>query len=238
MGKELALVEPIALPDLARGRMPSLPAWVARSRAALGTNLQVVHGTFRDVRTLPDTMLPTAPQRAAIEAHLRSLNSSFNETPEDRQEWALRTAETATKLLMSLGGEKRSELAAEAKGEAYVMALEDMPWWAVEAAARCWYRGECGNDANGKPYDYHWPPDPATLRKLATRQLWMVRARMNELQELLDAKPYVDCSAELEKGQMAMLGLKSALASGEGLDTLTFTKAAEIGRSIPKKEGT
>ncbi len=235
MGKELAIVEPLALPDLARGKMPSLPAWAERSRAGLGTNLQIVHGTFMEVRTLPQALLPNAAQREAMESHIRSLNLSFTQIPEAKQDWALRTAEAATKLVMTLGGgDKRSEIASEAKGEAYIAALDDVPCWAVEAAARAWYRGECGTDEKGKPYDYKWAPDPATLRKLAQKQAWMVKARINEIQEVLDAKPYVDCSAELEKGKAAMKGLRSTIATGgfDALYGLSFDQAAELGRSV------
>lgn len=233
MGQELALVEPIALPDLARGKMPSLPAWAERSRSALATNLQLVHETFREVRTLPAALVPTPAQRAAMEAHQRSLNLSLQQTPEAEEGWAIKVAETASKLLMTLGGDKRSEIAAEAKGEAYAIVLEDVPWWAVEAAARAWYRGACGNDEKGQPYDYKWPPDPATLRKLAMEHVWKIKGRILELQDMLDAKPYVDHSADFDKGLAAWRALRSVADDPAAMKALTFDKAAELGRGIP-----
>lgn len=226
----LSKIEAIPLPDLSKAKTLSLPAWGERSRAALGTNLQIVHGTFREVKTLPKALLPTAEQRKAIEDHMESLSYCLLETAERREDWALRAAKAATGLVLALaGGDKRSELASEAKGEAYVAALEDVPCWAVEAAARRWYRGDCGKDQEGREYDYKWAPEPALLRKIAMQQVWLVRAEINDLQALLDARAYVDCSKDLEDGKLAFGGLNVALASGD-IDGLTFARAIELGR--------
>lgn len=125
---------------------------------------------------------------------------------------------------MTLGGEKRNELAAEAKGDAYVAALEDVPWWAVQAAARAWYRGECGD------FDYRWPPDPATLRKLAVSNTYAIKGHMRELTEILESRPYEDCGDAIERGSMAMRGLFKTIATKGDLNKLDFDTAVNVGR--------
>ena len=95
--------------------------------------------------------------------------------------------EVVTKLVMTLAGREMGEFAATAKGEAYTVALEDVPVWAVEEAARRWYRGECGDK-----YDYRWSPDPATLRELARLEEYRVKSTMRGLRSVLEAKPAVE----------------------------------------------
>ncbi|MDE2099589.1 MAG: hypothetical protein KGL39_20220 [Patescibacteria group bacterium] len=138
---------------------------------------------------------------------------------------------------MVLAGAKGSELAAEAKADAYMEALDDIPAWAVSGAVKRWFKGDCGNDERGQPYNYAWPPDPATLRKLAQRQVFMVKGRILELQDILNAKPYVDYSAELEKGHVAMKGIFIAMRDPQLMKSLTFELAAELGRSFRPKTG-
>lgn len=230
MGQEIALVESIQPSDLSKGRIPSLPVWAERSRAAVAMNLQIVNGVFSEVPTVPAEMVLTEPQRQEMAAHVQRLNLSLKATPENDDRWAMKTAEIVTKLLMALGGEKRSELAAEAKGEAYNAALEDVPWWAVQAAARAWYRGECGKDEHNRPYDYQWPPSPETLRKLARGKMYGVKGEIVSLERLLNARPYVDATADLERGSLAWKGLMKAFGTKGALDNLTFEKAVEIGK--------
>lgn len=232
----LVPLEPIPLPDLRKPTgMPSLPGWLATQRAALAENLQITTDTtgkpvFRDLVTLPAPLLPNDTQRAMIVGHCSSLRQTLNETPENGQEWAAETMTAITKMMLVLGSQKASELAGEAKAEAYMVALEDMPAWAVVSSAKRWYRGQCGNDENGHPYDYRWMPDPATMRRLASLETYRVLSRIKELEVVLYAVPFVDCSSQLEKGRAAWDGLRISLKSPDTLESLTFDKAAEIGR--------
>lgn len=240
---ELVKVEPIALPDLARGKMPSLPAWLDTQKGALATNLQGDRQTgFQDVLTLPEGLLPTPAQRESIKNHLRSLHSFMRQTPENSDEAGKETLATVTKLLMVLAGHKSSDLEAEAKADAYMGALEDIPSWSVVAASRAWYRGQCGKDESGNPFDYRWPPDPANLRMLAVRQYAPITTRIWELERVLAARPYVDCSAELLEGKQAYRGLLKVLGERdfEKAKGLTIETAAEIGKDLPplRSEGT
>ena len=125
------------------------------------------------------------------------------------------------------GGEADSPQAAEARGEAYTMALDDVPSWTVRGAIRRWYRGECDKDERGKPYDYQWAPDSPVLRKLALGVVGQLLSRIRDLERLLSAVPFRDCALDLARGRAAIRGLKLATKVPNGLDCLTFAKAIE-----------
>lgn len=231
----LARTDQVDVPAiLAQGKTPSLPEWAKPLQSALAVNLQKTETSFADVMTLPPTMIPNEAQRVGLMEHQRSLNSSLAETPENGERWAIKTAEITSKLLLALGGQK-NELAAEAKGEAYVASLEDVPWWAVQAAARSWYRGEARTE-KGERYDFAWAPDPATLRRLAMAHVWKLRGEVLNVQHLLDAQPYVDCSEDLKKGRAAMAFVFKNMAEPEKLKGVSFDKAAESGRNLVQPE--
>lgn len=231
MGNQIALAQTGLLDLLARGKTPSLPAWARHSQAALAVNLQTTEtGRFADVLTLPAAMIPDEAQRMELQAHINGLNLCLSETAENDERCAIKVAEICSKLILVLGGQK-NELAAEAKGEAYAETLEDIPWWAIKAAARDWHRHECGNDERGKPYDYAWAPDPGAIRRIAMRHIYEVQAEIRNAQSLLSAKPYIDCSAELARGLLAVKGLFRAINDRETLENLTFEAAIAKGES-------
>jgi hypothetical protein len=227
-----ATTDEIPLPDLRKPMdLPSLPVWLDMQHAALATELQPTEKGFRDVLTLPPARMPSATQREIIEDHLNSLHSCLNQTPENDSERAKETFVTLTKMMMVLGGAKASEEAAEAKVEIYMQALEGIPSWATEAAARRWYRGNCGRDERREPYAYKFMPDPASLCRIARIEAHRVRARIKDLEEVLSAVPYVDCSADLERGRHAMNGLWKTFANGKAVKGLTFEASIQIGNN-------
>lgn len=230
MATALAQIVPLPLPDLRRPeRMPSLPGWVTSRAAALDMNLQPdPSGQFRDLLTLPPEKMLGQAEREAIDSHLGNLRSLLSRTPEAAQDAEAETLVLVTKMLLVLPSQRTTETGAEAKGEAYMDALEDVPSWAVRAGLRNWYRGDCGTDERGKPYDYGWAPAPPILRRVALATVTPVRARTIELQRLLNAVPRVDCSAELERGKAAFLGLQMALVQKRDIASLTFDQAIDI----------
>lgn len=236
----LAIVEPLQLPDLRRPeRMPSLPAWVASRNAALRENFQVdpATGSFRDLMTLPEGMDLTPEQQEQVENHIHSLRSLLGRTPEASPEAEADLLLQITNMMLVLPSQRTSETGAEARGEAYMDALDDVPAWAVRGGLRKWYRGECGMDENGKSYDYHWAPGPAELRRVSLGCLTPVRARILELERLLTAVPFKDCTAELRRGQAAWLGLRIAIKDGRDIKSLTFDQAVDIADdAAPKAE--
>lgn len=132
---------------------------------------------------LPAPLILTPAQRAAIDQYQAAVAHVLEQTPERNNHWSQRTLVSVSKLLMALAGREGGDLAGEAKGAAYMAALDDVPYWATEEAARLWYRGECGDQHN-----YNWPPAPAILRTIARRSEYAVRSRSAELQQLLGAE--------------------------------------------------
>jgi len=48
----------------------------------------------------------------------------------------------------------------------------------------------------GQPYDYHWRPAPAELRKIALVENWRVQHRTQTLRKLIAAEPLIEFSDE------------------------------------------
>jgi hypothetical protein len=228
--RALVLVEPIQIPDLRKPTaMLSWPAWLVSQKNAATVNLQI-HGTgFADVMTLPENLLPTQEQRTAIESHRANLLLCLYETPESDGRFAAETMTIITKMLLTLGGNKASADSTEAKAEAYEMALEDVPSWAVVAVQRRWYRSDCGKDEHGRPYDYRFMPDPASMRRLTISETFRVRNRVAELESILAAVPYIDCTEQLKRGRAAWDGLRMMANNPDALKNMTFEKAVELG---------
>jgi hypothetical protein len=137
--------EPIPFPDVRRlDRMPSLPAWVASRVASMKDEHQPPPegGKYRKVPTLPLILAPA--ERAEIERHVADLDALCRQTPAQSDEWEADTLIVVTKLMLALPAMQQNEAGAEASGEAFQAALDDLPTWAVAAAVRRWYRGECG----------------------------------------------------------------------------------------------
>jgi hypothetical protein len=98
------------------------------------------------------------------------------------------TLVAVTKMMVALPSMTQNELSAEVRGEAFMAALDDVPAWAVQAAVRRWYRGECGKNAKGEPYDCHWCPAPAELRRIALAEMYPLNERLNTIEGLLRAE--------------------------------------------------
>lgn len=70
----------------------------------------------------------------------------------EADEWKAATLIVLTKMMLSLPSSQQNEAGAEASGEAFQAALDDVPTWAVAAAVRRWYRGDCGLNERGQRY--------------------------------------------------------------------------------------
>lgn len=91
-----------------------------------------------------------------------------------------------------------------------MIALEDMPAWAVTGAIRGWYRGEHGTEHN-----YTFAPAPAVLRRLTMIERHKVAGRATALGELLEAVPEPEFSDDHRKDMLDKLKLVYA---GLGVD--------------------
>ncbi len=223
METQLVPFEAIKLPDLRRhATLPSLPAWTVRLSAAARLEIQMTEDgrNFEkgEVLVLPPEMMPSPEQRREMAAHVNSLSSYLRQTPAEGGDAETRVAIAVTRLRSVLGGARNSELGEEGAAETYLVVLDDVPCWAVEAAAWKWLKHDGGTDQRGRPHDYRFPPDPGTLRAIAHRIAWEFSARISTVQRVLDAREYVDCSKQLAANRAALAGLNKAIRAGD-LDT-------------------
>jgi hypothetical protein len=130
-------------------------------------------------------------QAAAVSDHIDALVSLMAQTSENDDEFEKGTCAAITKMMLALPTQKVTEVAAEARIEAFMMAVEDLPYWAVVAAIKGWYRGRYGDE-----HDYTWRPAPATLRRLAHLEAWKVASRIRELKGVIEAEELVTYSAK------------------------------------------
>jgi hypothetical protein len=177
--------EPIQLPDVRRlDQTQSWPAWLASRVESMKDECQpaLADGKYREIATLPASLILGPAERAEVERHICDLDALCKQTPIDGAEWEAATLILLTKLMLALPSSQQNEAGAEASGEAFQAALDDIPTWAVAAAVRRWYRGDCGLNERGQPYDYHWRPAPAELRRIALVERWRVEARAHVAQ--------------------------------------------------------
>lgn len=126
---------------------------------------------------------------------MRLLNKLSGPAPIDSVDAEAALLVVLTKMMLVLPVTKQNEQSAEARGEAYMVALDDLPIWAVEAAIRRWYRGDVGTNADGEPrFDCHWAPQPADLRELATAESKRVQWLSQMLGAVLAAEPAFEFS--------------------------------------------
>lgn len=128
-----------------------------------------------------------------VEQHVSALTAALAMTPAEDICHGEQTMTTVTKMTLVLPSRETGDLAGEARGEAYMAALEDVPSWAVQEAMRKWYRGECG-----AKHDCKWQPAPATLRELAMSETYMVMGTRRKLNNLLAAEPLREFTEEEE----------------------------------------
>lgn len=146
--------------------------------------------------TLPANLILAETDRDMLLAHARELGKLLAYTPASSADAEAETLVAVTKLLMVLPGAKSTETGNEARGEAYLVALDDVAPWAVQEAIRKWYRGE-----HGAKYDYRWAPVPADLRTLAYVEQFRIKNRITMLERVANAEAIVEYSDE-HRGNM------------------------------------
>jgi hypothetical protein len=157
------------------------------------------------VPTVPSNLLLSPAERAEIERHVQALRALCEQTPQASADCEAATLVVVTKLMLALPSTQQNELGAEASGEAFMAALDDTPTWAVAAAVRRWYRGDCGENEHRQPYDYRWRPAPADLRRIALTEKFRVYRLVKPLERLLAAEPRIEFSEEHRSQMRARL---------------------------------
>jgi hypothetical protein len=179
-------------------RMPSLPAWAASRVASIRDEVQPdpATGKYRTAPTLPARLMMSEAERDEVERHVRELEASYGPTPADDPDVEGAMLIALTNLMMVLPAVKQNEASVMARGEAFQAALDDVPLWAVTSAIRRWHRGEGGVNERGQPYDYHWCPAPAELRRITVSEVWRLGERAAVLRKLLRAEPLIELAEE------------------------------------------
>jgi hypothetical protein len=186
--------------------MPSLPEWVVLRIASLKDAMQrdETTGNWRVMPALPASLILKAGEREQVVRHIQQLRALCAATPMSdiniEQEMLVVLAE----MMLVLPQAMQNELSVQAKGAAFLDALEDVTVWAVRAAIRRWNKGACGTDERGRPYDSQWCPAPAALRRIALFELYHISGRADQLERLLNAQQLIDydekhCSAMRER---------------------------------------
>lgn len=125
-------------------------------------------------------------------------------------------APAIARLFMAFPGERLSRDEAAIRTDAYMVALEGAPLWAVEQAAAWWLRGEKGDGRE----NYAFCPTPPQLRHLADKAMHAARVRQQEAARLLWAKPQAPEPAisDEERKRRAEKCAELRAALGNGLD--------------------
>jgi hypothetical protein len=208
---ELPQVEPIPLPDVTKlDAVPSLPGWL-RTRIAAVSRAGETKFTGHNCNGpwMPVELIPTPAQRAVIERHVDALKELTDQTPEHDEESEKATRVLIVKLLQALSSQRTTQAAIAARAEAFTIAVETDPHWAVAAAIRGWYRGQYG-----KEHDYRWPPAPAVLHDLAMREAWKIAGRIRQLEDVLNAETSLTLSDEHRARMLMRLAKETPVLLG------------------------
>jgi len=133
--------------------------------------------------TIPASRRLTADERACLDGRRRELRAALRRVPATDESEAKAVLVAVTKMLLALSAGSMNERVAEAKGEAYLGALDDIPAWCVVEAIRRWNRGDCG------AHNYDFAPSPAVLRGIAEGVKLVADGQIAALTRLLAAEP-------------------------------------------------
>jgi hypothetical protein len=185
-------------------------------------------------------LIPSPDEHEVLLRHVEALAELCKQTPAASDCWQEETWVAVTKMMLVMPSVTQNEISAEVRGEAYLMVLDDIPIWATRSAIRCWYRGECGESEGGKPYDYHWAPAPAELRRVAKSELHRIEFRIHQIRQILRAEPRLEFSDQhcrmMRKRIAGLFGsLGSSLVgkdgSGEVSGKASYSEVPTVGRS-------
>lgn len=169
----------------------ALPAALAALQQSALTTLSLPPSLAELERTLrPEEMASRTPTLSrALTPGERSILSQLIDDIAPLAEAkpdAFRSLRQVAKLLMMFPASDLSEAVVDARSEAYEIALEDLPAWAVEAAAKRWIKGDVA--ALDERPNLSFPPSPPQLRALALDEWAKARAALWRYRRLLGGK--------------------------------------------------
>lgn len=134
--------------------------------------------------------MPTGPQRAALERRCADLEAMGAPGPEAK------IAKSVSGLLAFYATGRTGDASVDVKLRGFMVAVDDLPAWAVAEAIRRWFRGDCGQ------HNYEFAPAPATLRQIATDVSRIARGQLVLFRRILNARPDIEPTDE-ERGRVA-----------------------------------
>lgn len=112
-------------------QMPFCPAWVDSRLAFLKYDHQPDStGKYRLTPTLPCTHLLSQTERKELENYKNQIDRLCTVVPADAEECTLAIV---TEMMLVLLVARQNETSIEARGQAYLTVLDDIPPWAVAA---------------------------------------------------------------------------------------------------------
>lgn len=167
-----------------RATILSLPACVTSRAKWLGTVETGNSQTFylsEGLTPLSESEIVAARQRLA---DIEAIVEPANDDAEDAQKLSM-----LTELFISKPSAAMTATGAAVRGRSYMMALDDLPAWAIADAIKRWHRGE----VDGIPReDLKWAPDTWALRQIASSLLEPYRAADQTIRALLQARPLAE----------------------------------------------
>lgn len=151
---------------------------------------------------------PTEADRREIEARIAALDASLNQRNVDR------IVSVVVEMLSAFPSREITEETGKMRVRAFVVALEDVPPWAVIAGRRAWLRGEIDG------CNTSFAPTPPQLRSASMKEFFKVAGQRRDLSLLLRAEVIPDRSPE-DREAMAerFSALLVALAKPPGAPT-------------------
>jgi hypothetical protein len=181
MATDLARAAPQAIDaGEQRERMLSLPVWLG---SLIGSMAEVNLPGEGTKKYLPAGLTLTPEQKVAIEQRRAIAHFALDADAAQKKPRLGLIAKLLLSYPVAGGGSERS---GEARAEAYMDALDDVPAWALDKAIRGWHRGEVGE------HNYSFAPAPAVLRAVCKRVLAPYRKIHDDMVALLNAKPLAE----------------------------------------------
>lgn len=125
-----------------------------------------------------------------MQSEIQSLKNLENDVSE------IEAAKIITRLLNAFPSQAASSTAVADRNEAYLIAMENVPVWAIEAAYRSWIKRE------HKEKNYIYAPQPPQLRMIALEKAAPIVAYRRQLESLLNAKAEKEYSPEYRKSML------------------------------------
>lgn len=153
---------------------PELLAW---RRISMGT---INHPGLPSRKYLSGGLTLTADDRARMAAKVAELEA-ISESDDGTETRKVRLALLGN-MLMAYPTSGGSEESGRARAGAYLVALDDVPPWAIAEAIRRWHRGEGSNGGN-----HRFAPAPAELRFATMQILQPAKQTAAHLNSILNA---------------------------------------------------